>query len=40
MHNIKREALFGSAKLNGVNYRRGMDKNEEIINNIIEILLK
>ena len=40
MHNIKREALFGIAKLNGVNYRKVMDKNEEIINNIRDIFIE
>ena len=34
LEKIKREAWFGSAKLNGMNCRRLMDKNEEIINKI------
>ena len=37
MYHIKREAWFGGAKLNGVNCRRLMIKNEEIINKIRDI---
>ena len=40
MYYIKREAWFGGTKLNGVNCRRLMDKNEEIINKTKDILLK
>ena len=36
MYHIKREAWFGGSKLNGVNCRRLMDKNEEIIDSIRE----
>ena len=39
MYHIKHEAWFGGAKQNGVNYRRLMDKNEEIINNIRDIFI-
>ena len=34
MYHIKWEAWFGGDKLNGVNCRSLMDKNEEIINKI------
>ena len=40
MYNIKRGAFFGGAKLNGVNCRRLMDKNEGIINIIIDIFIE
>ena len=40
MYHIKREAWFGGAKLNGVNCRSLMDKNEEIINNIRDIFIE
>ena len=40
MYNIKREAWFGGAKLNGVNCRRLMDKNEDIINSIRDIFIE
>ena len=40
MYHIKREAWFGGAKLNGVNCRRLMDKNEEIINKIRDIFIE
>ena len=40
MYHIKREAWFGGAKLNCVNCRRLMDKNEEIINRISDIFIK
>ena len=39
-YHIKREAWFGGAKLNGVNVRRLMDKNEEIINMFKQFCLK
>ena len=38
-YNIKREAWFGGTKLNGVNCRRLMDKNEDIVSSIKDILL-
>ena len=37
---IKREAWFGGAKLDEVNCRRLMDKNEEIINKIRDMFTK
>ena len=40
MYHIKREAWFGGAKLNEVNYRRLMDKNEEIINSIRDMFIE
>ena len=40
MYLIKREAWFGGSKLNGVNCRRLMDKNEEIINSIRDIFIE
>ena len=40
MYHIKREVWFGSAKLNGVNCRRLMDKNEEIIKRIRDIFIE
>ena len=40
MYRIKREVWFGGAKLNGVNCRRLMDKNEEIINRIRDIFIE
>ena len=40
MYHIKREPWFGGAKLNGVNYRRLMDQNEEIINRIQAIFIE
>ena len=40
MYHIKQEPWFGGAKLNGVNYRRLMDKNEEIINNVRDIFIE
>ena len=40
MYHIKREAWFGGAKLNGVNCRRLMNKNEEIINKIRDIFIE
>ena len=40
MYHIKREAWFGGAKLNGVNCRRLMEKNEEIINSIRDIFIE
>ena len=40
MYHIKREAWFSGAKLNGVNCRRLMDKNEEIKNNIRDIFIE
>ena len=40
MYHIKREAWFGGAKLNGVNCRRLMDKNEDIINSIRDIFIE
>ena len=39
-YHIKREAWFGTAMLNGVNCRRLMGKNEEIINSIRGIFIK
>ena len=36
-YHIKREAWFGGAKLNGMNCRRLMDKNKDIINSISDI---
>ena len=39
-YNIKREAWFGGTKLNGVNCRRLMEKNEEIINSIRDIFIE
>ena len=38
-YNIKREAWFGGAKLNGVNCRRLMDKNEDIVSSIKDIFI-
>ena len=40
MYHIKREAWFGDAKLKGVNSRRLMDKNEEIINKIRDMFIE
>ena len=40
MYNIKREAWLGGAKLNGVNCRRLMDKNENIISSIRDIFIE
>ena len=40
MYHIKREALFGGAKLNDVNCRRLMDKNEDIIKSTRDILIE
>ena len=40
MYHIKRESWFGGAKLNGVNCRRLMNKNEEIINKIRDIFIE
>ena len=40
MYHFKREAWFGGVKLNGVNCRRLMDKNEEIINRIRDIFVE
>ena len=40
MYHIKREAWFGGAKLNGVNCRRLMEKNEEGINRIKDIFIE
>ena len=40
MYHIKREAWFGGAKLNGINCRRLMDKNEDIINSIRDVFIK
>ena len=40
MYNIKREAWFGGAKLNGVNCKRLMDKNKDIINSIRDIFIE
>ena len=40
MYHIKREAWFGGAKLNGVNCRILMDKNEEIINSIRDMFIE
>ena len=36
----KRETGFGGTKLNGVNYRRLIDRNEEIINRIQAIFIE
>ena len=38
-YDTKWEACFGGDTLNGVNCRRWMDKNEEIINSIRDIFL-
>ena len=40
VYHIKREAWFGGSKLNGVNWRRLMDQNEEIINRIRDIFIE
>ena len=40
IYHIKREDWFGGAKLNGVNCRRLMEKNEEIINSIRDIFIE
>ena len=40
IYHIKREAWFGGGKLNGVNCRRLMDKNEEIINSIRDLFIE
>ena len=40
MYHIKWEAWFGDAKLNRVNCRRLMDKNEYIINKIRNIFIE
>ena len=40
IHHIKREAWFCGAKLNEVNCRRLMGKNEEVINNIRDIVIE
>ena len=40
MYHIKQEAWFGGAKLDGVNCRRLMDKNEYIINSIRDIFIE
>ena len=40
MYHIKREVLLGAAKLNGVNCRRLMHRNEVIINNIRDIVIE
>ena len=40
MYHIKREVWFGGVKLNGVNCRRLMDKNEKIINSIRDICIE
>ena len=40
VYHIKREAWFGGSKLNGVNWRRLMDQNEEIINRIQAIFIE
>ena len=40
MYHIKREVWFGGAKLNGVNCRRLMNKNEEIIISIRNIFIE
>ena len=40
MYHIKREAWFGGAKLNGVNCRRLMNKNEDIINKIRDMFIE
>ena len=40
MYHIKIDAWFGGAKLNGVNCRRLMEKNEEIINSIRDICIE
>ena len=40
MYHIKREAWIGGAKLNEVNCRRLMDKNEEIINKIRDMFIE
>ena len=40
MYHIKTDAWFGGAKLNGVNCRRLMEKNEEIINSIRDICIE
>ena len=39
-YHIKREAWFGGAKLKGVNCRRLMWKNEEIINSIRDMFIE
>ena len=39
-YDIKREVWFGGSKLYGVNCRRFMDKNEEIIISIRDILIE
>ena len=40
MYHIKREAWFGGATLNGVNCRRVVDTNEEIMNKIRDIFIE
>ena len=40
MYHIKQESWFGSAKLNGVNCRRLINKSEEIINKIRDIFIE
>ena len=40
MYHIKGEAWFDGAKLNEINCRRLMDKNEEIINKIRDIFIE
>ena len=40
IYHIKREAWFGGTKLNGVNCRRLMDKNKDIINSIKDIFIE
>ena len=39
-YHIKLEAWFGGVKLNGVNCRRLMEKNEEIISRIKDIFIE
>ena len=39
MYHVKREAWIGGAKLNGINCRILMDKNEEVINKIRDIFI-
>ena len=39
MYHIKRETWFVGAKLNGINYRKLMNKNEEINNKIRDLFL-
>ena len=40
MYHIKQESWFGSAKLNGVNCRKLMDKDKVIINKIRDIFIE